>query len=478
MAMTREKDRARPSLTYQILSVFLMIILLGNLVGIGCVNLIIIRKFNTVSYYNGLRQSEILSYMLSDFYERNNHSWTGLDHFVENLPRHNKFDGRKMTRDGYGPILRIKDPPPLPEAFPFILTDLNGKILYNSTDLKMETIDFSKNKGTAVYSGSEIIAFVFTRTMVSPQLSAFEHFFLRSLNIAVILISVCTTFLFLVIGLYIIRKLLHPVRLITSAVIQIAKGDYSVRIPIQGKGEIPFLAGKFNSMTESIQRSEEWKKQIINDTAHELKTPVSVLSAKIEMIREGIYPADPDRISELYNQIGKLTQLISEMEDLSALESETVLLNKEEFPVKVLIDNLYKDFADIAAAKGIVWESYIPDVLRITADYGKMDQVFRNLITNAIDFSPEGGSIILSGFIDRDTVVLKVQDSGPGIPESEKLRIFDRFYRIEKSRDRRFGGKGLGLTIAKAIVEAHGGTIFVETSDIKGACLIVRLPVF
>jgi signal transduction histidine kinase len=194
------------------------------------------------------------------------------------------------------------------------------------------------------------------------------------------------------------------------------------------------------------------------------------------MIRDGIYKPEPGRLDELYNKVTRLSTLIEEMEELSALESDTVKLTKEYFPVSVLFDGLVKEFEAVSAKKHIFWQVDSVGDIRLFADFHKMEQVFRNLLANALDFCPRGGRIALTAAAANNEVRMEVRDTGSGVPEGEEEIIFDRFYKSEKTTGRNYGGRGLGLAITRAIVNAHGGKIFLDRSYKNGACFTIILP--
>jgi two-component system sensor histidine kinase BaeS len=470
--MNNSEISAKPSLSFQILLVFVVIILVGNLTVVGLVNLFMTANFRAIAYDNGLQQAQMLSYLLGDFYTRNKQSWFGVKSFLDNLTT----PGRMMRH--HMPMQR-ENPPPgqgFEQRMEFILTDEEGRILFDSVGSGTKLLDPAKKGGVPVQSGLEIAGYVYTAPMIFPHIPRRELAFLSSLNLTVLLIALCTAVLFICVGFFIIRRFLTPVRLTAAAARKIADGDYSVRVPAGARGETAFLATQFNTMAEALEKSVAWKKRLIRDTAHELRTPVSLIAAKIEMIRDGIYTPNPARLDELYGRVTQLSTLIEEMEELSALESETLNLSKEQFPLSVLFDGLKKEFEAVSAKKNISLCVDTTMNIEILADFRKMEQVFRNLLANAFDFCPEGGKIELNAMADKNQVKMEVRDTGEGVPPGEDELIFTRFYRIEKSRSRDYGGKGLGLAITRAIVNAHGGRIFLDRSYKKGACFTVVLP--
>ncbi len=470
--MNNREISAKPSLSFQILLVFVIIILVGNLTVVGLVNLFLTANFRAIAYDNGLQQAQAISYLLGDFYDRNGQSWLGVERFLENLSAHGRMARRHL------PMQRM-NPPPGPgteQRVEFILTDEQGEILFDSVGSEIKRINVAERPGAPVRYGTQSVGYVYTAPMIFPYIPRRELFFLSSLNLTVLLIVLCTAALFIGVGFFIIRKFLAPIRLTAAAARKIAGGDYSVRVSAGRRGESAFLAAQFNSMAEALEKSEAWKKRLIRDTAHELRTPVSLIAANIEMIRDGIYKPEPGRLDELYNKVTRLSSLIEEMEELSALESDTLMLTKEDFPVSVLFEGLVKEFEAVSSKKNVRLEADSGGDIRLFADFGKMEQVFRNLLANALDFCPEGGKIGLTAAAVNKGVRMEVRDTGPGVPEGEEELIFNRFYRSEKTSGRDYGGRGLGLAITRAIINAHGGRVFLNSSYKKGACFTVIMP--
>ena len=233
---------------------------------------------------------------------------------------------------------------------------------------------------------------------------------------------------------------------------------------IRSKDEIAELSVSFNTMTEALRRLEEAKKRIIADAAHELRTPVTLLQGTVEAMIDGVYPLDTATLRSMHEETIRLSGLIDSLRELETIESGELELDLKEVDVLEIARKAVSLFAAQASAKSIELsvESGESGTPGLVADYLRLGEVVYNLISNAIKYSPEGSRVRVSVSTDEVEgadpafVCIAVEDSGPGIPEEERERIFERFYRIDRSRAQDSGGRGLGLAIASEIVKAHG----------------------
>ena len=241
------------------------------------------------------------------------------------------------------------------------------------------------------------------------------------------------------------------------------------------------LAKGFNLMAESLQKAENWKRQIIADSAHELRTPVSLIQGHLEMMLEGVYTIDKKGIKTIFDETVLLTSLISELQELSSAEAGQTTLVMEKLALEEIIESAKNTFKASLEEKKIKFriniESTLPEVL---ADRQKLYQVLLNIISNSLKFTPDRGLINISAWSGKASgnVSVAIEDSGPGIPPEERLKIFDRFYRIDKHRNRDSGGSGLGLAISREIIRNHEGAIeAVDPLSGKGTRILITLPV-
>ena len=273
------------------------------------------------------------------------------------------------------------------------------------------------------------------------------------------------------------RRILVPVRQLTAAAQQVARGNLAQRIPIDRHDEIGKLAQSFNYMTRELEEAEAERQRMLADVAHELRTPLTNAQGYIEAIKDGVKSPDATTIDALHRQILQLHRLIDDLRLLSLAESGHLDLDLEYQNVPELLGHSVDAFAAKAQAKGVQLRlDSPPELHRIIADRPRLLQVIGNLMDNAIFHTVRGGWVKLSGRDTEDGVAIEVSDSGEGIPTEALSHIFDRLYRVENSRNRASGGSGLGLAIAKELVEAHCGTISVESEPGVGSRFTITLP--
>ena len=245
--------------------------------------------------------------------------------------------------------------------------------------------------------------------------------------------------------------------------------------------EIETLTNSLESLARSLEGQEILRKRLMSDVAHELRTPISVIKAQIEAIADGVLPAEQANFAACVKEADRLTRLIANVENLTNIEGDSLVPKKEQFDISDMLTELTNSFALLFQEAGIKLGHNITQGLTVYADSDKIKQVFDNLLSNALRYSDSGGTVELSAWneVQNNSKVTKIQvkDTGIGISEDDLPNVFDRFYRTDISRARDTGGRGLGLSIAKAIVTAHGGTITAENNPVQtGSIFTVVLP--
>lgn len=298
--------------------------------------------------------------------------------------------------------------------------------------------------------------------------------FVDSLNLILLVLGVLAVIGAVCVGIIFARRIAKPIVQVTEIADEIAQGNYSVRAEEEkGALELKELGASINNMAEQIERQETLRKQLTSDVAHELRTPLANVSAQLEVISEGVFEPTMERLAGIYDEITRLSALVSDLEKLQQIESN--VLNKTQFDLLEVVNGEAQSFEAEFGKKQLECK-VTGDHSMVFADCNKIRQVVTNLISNATKYTHQGGKIAINVKDDGDYACLTVSDNGIGIPESEQGLIFERFYRTDKSRNRRTGGVGIGLTIVHAIVKAHGGEIEVESEEGKGSTFIVYLP--
>jgi signal transduction histidine kinase len=269
----------------------------------------------------------------------------------------------------------------------------------------------------------------------------------------------------------------YPLREMASAARAMAHGDYARRVTATSRDEVGDLARAFNEMSRQLSEVDRLRRDLVANASHELRTPLGALRAQLENIIDGVEPGDSAAIEDALRQVERLTDLVDQLLDLSKLESGAVPLELSEIRADALLDQVVAEWSEPASSRGvrIELEPGSPElVLRVDVD--RMRQVLANLVANAIRHSPEVGRVLLSARAEGSTTRLEAADEGPGIPADDLERVFERFYRSDPARSADVGGAGLGLAIARWIVELHGGTIRAATADPTGCRIVVELP--
>ena len=274
------------------------------------------------------------------------------------------------------------------------------------------------------------------------------------------------------------RRILAPVKSLTLAAKRLGQGDFSQRVPFKDKSEVGELAQTFNSMASDLERAEKLRRNMVADIAHELRTPLSNVRAYLEAVRDGVIKPDEKTIRSIDEEAVLLSRLVDDLQELSIAEAGELKLDCQAEDVPKLIKQSVAAVQEQAAAKIVSIFVDLPDELPlVNIDSHRISQVLRNLLENAVAHTSEGDTITVTARQQGSWVKVSVADTGEGIPDEELPNIFERFYRVDKSRARATGGSGLGLTIARRLIETHGGKIEAQSEPGKGSCFSFTIPV-
>jgi signal transduction histidine kinase len=273
------------------------------------------------------------------------------------------------------------------------------------------------------------------------------------------------------------RYILSPVKALISATRQFGKGNFSRRVDYKSKGELGELASSFNSMADDLERTQRLRQNMVADVAHELRTPLSNLKGYLEAINDGVVKPNKAVIHSLNEEASSLSRLVADLQELSLADAGELKITAQPEDINKLIKETVAILQPKATAKDLTLTVDLPVSLpTLNIDAHRIKQVLRNLLDNAIAHTGKGGKITVTAREQNNMVSISVSDTGEGIPPKDLPLIFERFYRVDKSRARTTGGSGLGLTIAKRLVEAHGGAIKVKSQVGKGSRFTFTLP--
>jgi signal transduction histidine kinase len=312
----------------------------------------------------------------------------------------------------------------------------------------------------------------------APALSPRELQYLASTNLALSLAALGAGAIALLVGVLLARNLTRPLRDLTQAIQAMTAGELRQEVPIRSTDELGTLTQAFNRLSADLARSNELRRQMTADIAHELRTPLTVIRAYIDGLRDGVFKPTPARFAAMQAETQHLQRLVEDLRTLSLADAGELPMAREPVSCQALLERLAAAHTPQAAARDIALQvSVEPEVPGIVADPERMIQVLGNLVTNALRYTPSGGQITLSARLRGDAVALAVSDTGAGIAPDALPHVFDRFYRGDPARSQQDGESGLGLAIAKSIVEAHGGKIEVQSELGRGTTFTVLMPI-
>ena len=292
---------------------------------------------------------------------------------------------------------------------------------------------------------------------------------ITTINRMLINITIGSLLLAVVIGFFMARVFSLPLGQVLAATQKIAKGEFGTRIATKSRTkEIHDLVTSVNEMAGRLDKMEKMKRRLTSDVAHELRTPLTNLKSQTEAMIDGILEPDQNRLSAFYAELERLDTLINDMQKLTDVEDDSLKLTREHFGIEPFLDNIIRSFQLELQKKRLAVTVDCPPELQVNADKVRLHQVFVNILSNAVKYSPEDSCISISAVPDKEQVVFTVVDTGCGISEEDLPFIFERFYRADKSRTRNTGGSGIGLAISKALVEAHGGRISAASASDTG----------
>lgn len=436
------------SLRWKLLIGIILIIALTVTVIVILVSRTTTREFDKYISQDKALKYQRLSLLLSSYYEETG-SWEGVQRLIDKIKK--AYSGRIVLANPKGTIIADSE------------EKLLGKYLEEGWNMKIATIREDENSVGSLFLKRE------KRTTI-------EQAFLDSVNRSVILASLIAGISCLIFTYFYSTKILTPIRKLTNAAERIKKGNLDQNVEVYTGDEIGKLASTFNSMAEKLEEKERLRKNVVSDVAHELRSPLSKSHAYLEAIKEGEMEPSPEAINTIYQNSQVLSKLVDELHDLSKAEAGQLQLDKKKVVLKDLISRTLNRLNQDLEDKNISLNKEIPDQILLEVDPERAEQVFRNIIDNAVSQLEEGGRVEIVAEEEGGEVKVKIADNGPGIPPSDIPHIFERFYRVDKSRSKSTGGAGLGLTIAKEIVEAHGGEISVESEEGKGTTFTINLP--
>jgi two-component system, OmpR family, sensor histidine kinase BaeS len=306
-----------------------------------------------------------------------------------------------------------------------------------------------------------------------------EYTFLQTIQLY-IYAAVCLTIIFAILfSLIFSKKLTSGLDKLSFAAKELRQHNLNIRIPLAGMPtEVKQLSISFNNLAESLSKEEMLRKQFTGDLAHELRTPLATLRSQIEAFQDGIWEPTPKRLQQSHEELMRLVRLVNELEKLLAAENPQIRLEKVELEAGNILNALWEMFLPLFNQKNV--NLHILEPLQeewFMADKDRLIQVLTNILNNALKYTPEGKNVTISVLSEQDDYVgFMIKDEGSGMAEEDIPHIFERFYRGDKSRDRKTGGVGIGLSIVKALMDAHQGRIKVKSGLNRGTSVYLWFP--
>ncbi|MCL4426319.1 MAG: ATP-binding protein [Firmicutes bacterium] len=450
------------SLSFRIAAVFLVVVIAA--VGLVAVlaNQATETEFHRYVRGAGSMRTQRLQAALIDYY-RIRGSWEG----VQSVLERGVAPGRGQ---GLGPGAGFTERATLVDTRGVIVADSIGK------GLGEKAPDWNRPTGIPLeWNGETIGVLLLDASARGPGL--LENQFIASVNRSLLWAALLASALALALGFYLSRRLLLPLRLLTQAAGKVSQGNFTGRVSYSSSDEVGQLARAFNLMLEDLARIDELKKNLVADVAHELRTPLTVLQGSLEALQDGVIELTPSTLKSLHEETVRLTRLVHDLQELSLAEAGQLSLNLRPIAPEVTLGQTVETLRGAAASKGIeLTLKTEPDLPRIKADDDRFAQILFNLISNAVRYTPPGGSVRVRAKRSGSQLEVAIGDDGPGIAPTDLPHVFDRFYRADKSRARSSGGAGLGLAIARQLVRAQGGEIWVESQPGRGTTFFFTLP--
>lgn len=443
------------TLSFKLILSFLFI----SVVGTG-ITAILARKAITESFSNFMSeqdQSAVIK-VVTDYYAQNNNSFVGLqDHII----------------GVYNDPDQARGLPPLP-----LIVDLDGnRIASRRADDSVPNVSVQTRTNIPIRHNQQTIAYIIPPPgfSLTPESQAY----LAQIYTALFRSAIAAVGVALILGVVFARRFAQPIKALTEATQNMTQGQLAQQVDVTTQDEIGNLGRAFNQMSAELAQSNGLRKQMTADIAHDLRNPLLVLNGYIESLRDEVLAPTPERFEIMHQEVQNLSKLVDDLRTLSLADSGELKIKKQECDPQHLLEQSVQAYQQKAIAKDVILEiDPIPEPLpMLMADNSRLLQALNNLVSNALRYvAAESGRITLSATKTPTHVNISVEDNGEGIPTKDLDKIFDRFYRVDSQRSQDTGQSGLGLAIARSIIEAHHGTIRVSSSPDIGTKFDIAIP--
>ncbi|MGG1554724.1 ATP-binding protein [Paenibacillus ferrarius] len=416
--------------------------------------------FGTTQGYLESRFSRYSAAEMADrfeaYYEAHSHSWEGVEL--------TDFTGGRQLRKDAG----------------FVLLSQEGHLIFAFGEENPDTV-IRQGAKQAIIVNSTKVGTVYTFHFESNETAKLKAYILHTMAIEGIRVALFTAAIAFLLGFWMTWRLTQPLKRMIPFINNIASGVLRTHIPVTTKDEYGKVTEALNRMAQQLHRAEETRKQLTADVVHELRTPLAIIQSQLENIQNGGRQIYPEVLLPIQDEVIRLTRLIEDLHQLTLAESRTLPLARRPTDLVTLIDHVIDRLIPLANDQQITLvRTPTEQTWTVNVDPHRMTQVFYNVLSNALRYTPSGGAITIEiahgEQAQSHCAVVSITDTGMGIPSEKLPYVFDRFYRVEEARSRHNGGMGLGLAIAKEFVEAHEGSISVQSTVGRGTTFKVSLP--
>lgn len=486
-------------LAVRLMGAFAAVVLVGVVVVTVIANRATAQEFEHFMFQGQMVAVQDMEAALADYYARNG-SWAGIQQFLAG--------SSQGMMGGMGMMGQTSGMMGMMGSSRLQVVDADTRQVVADTarsNLGRQVTQSEWASGLPIQVNGQTVGALLVEGLVGGQTDSLQTDFLARVNRAVFLAALAAGIVALVLGGLLVRQITAPLGELAGAASRIAGGNLDTRVEITNTDELGRVGAAFNQMAASLDRQEELRRNLMADIAHELRTPISVIQGQVEALQDGIFPVTEESLEPIYNNSLLLNRLVEDLRTLAHAEAGQLDLSRQPVNLADIVTDLFDDLRSQADARDVTLTADVPANLPpADADPQRLRQVLLNLLSNGIRHTPAGGTVSIQctvcseqftvnsnqwqgdeqlttdhwSLITGHCLLITVRDSGPGIPPEDLPHIFDRFYRGDKSRSRQTGGMGLGLAIAKELVEAHGGRIWAESRPDEGAAFHVTLPVY
>lgn len=379
---------------------------------------------------------------------------------------------RPPKKPGQGPRPRRAPPPRDPHGYGKRITlfDAQGEFVAGARN------DYENVERVSVVVNGNTVGFISIAPQKHPT-DQIDQAFLAKQERIIVMSAAMALIIAIIISALFASHLSRPIKLLTSGARAITGGKYNTRITETRKDELGVLAKELNILAKTLEKNRESRQSWVADIAHELRTPLTILRGELDSLEDGVRFFNDAIRQSLQNEVERLSNLVAELHELSAYEDGIHSFDFHILNPKKLLEKVIADAKHRITDQGIQIDmQLLQNPVKILGDMNKLERVFFNLIENSLRYTDSPGKLRVSLKLDSQNLFIEFSDSKPGVSNRDREKLFDRLFRVEDSRNRALGGSGLGLAICKAIIEAHGGMIVADDSDLGGLSIRIKLP--